>query len=100
MSDLEAYALDGEQLSGRLRGQRIDVLDWLAKHDGETTGELSVADAVMLASLAKARRDTLFELLKVDDAILIKLLQRIEALEQEARVERPQAQKSRESSRS
>ena len=100
MNDLEAYALDGERLSALLRGQRIDVLDWLAKHDGGTTGKLSVADAVMLASLAKARRDTLFELLKVDDAILIKLLQRVEALEQEARAERPQAQKRREPSRS
>ena len=100
MSDVEAYALEGERLSGKLRGQRIDVLDWLAKHDGETTSDLSVADAVMLASLAKARRDTLFELLKVDDAMLIKLLQRVEGLVQEARAERHQAQKSREPSRS
>ena len=85
MNDLEAYALGNERLSALLGGQRLALLDCLATHDGAKTSDLTVAGAVVLSSLAKARRETLLELLELDDAMLIKLLQRIEALEQEKR---------------
>ena len=81
MNNLEAYALEGESLSKRLRGERLALLDWLEdRYGGKRYGaaeDLTAGDAAALANLVRARRDTLSELIRVDDSMLVRLLQRL-----------------------
>lgn len=63
--------------SGKLADERVGLLDWLANRYGGkrygAAGDLTPEEAAALSILVKARRDTLAELMKVDDALLLKL---------------------------
>ena len=84
VNDLDGYALESERLSANLRGERVALLDWLEGRDGAPE-DLSAADAAVMATLVKARMDTLSELTRIDDVMLFRLLQRASLLGREER---------------
>ena len=73
--ELEVFARQRERLLERMDKQRVDLDDWLTEHIGPATS-LTPRDLANLAALVQLRRDTLMELVKLDDEMLERLLKR------------------------
>ena len=73
--ELDAFARARQRLLDQLAEQRGDLDQWLQTHLGPAK-DLSVRDLASLAALVQIRRDTLMELVDLDDQMLQRILER------------------------
>jgi hypothetical protein len=73
--ELQAFARARQHLLDQLAEQRGDLDRWLAEHLGPAR-DLSIRDLASLAALVQIRRDTLMELVNLDDRMLEHILER------------------------
>ena len=81
--ELQAFAGQRQKLLALLAEERGDLDRWLEEHVGPA-GNVSMHDLATLAGLVQLRRDTLLELVKLDEDMLERLLERRKEEHQES----------------
>lgn len=73
--ELQSFARERERLNWTLEGQGENLDKWLEAHVGPVK-DLAMSDLANLAALVQSRRDTLMELVNLDDKMLDQILER------------------------
>ena len=75
LDQIKAFARHRERLLERLTEQRKDLDRWLEEHVGDEK-DVSTLALATLAGIVQMRRDTLMDLVKLDDELLQRVLGR------------------------